>query len=90
MGNLLKAVTATGTIDANGQLHLNDPLPVSGPSRVHVILLITEDEREIEEAAWLRAAATNPTFDFLNEEEEVYTLADGKPFHDQPASPQLA
>ena len=34
-----------------------------------------------EETEWLRAATINPAFDFLKEpEEDIYTLADGKPF----------
>lgn len=38
---------------------------------------------EIDEQAWLQAAASNPVFDFLKDpEEDIYTLADGKPFND--------
>ena len=41
-------------------------------------------KHQIDETDWLRAAATNPAFAFLNDPaEDVYTLADGKPFHDQ-------
>ena len=41
-------------------------------------------ETGIDEKEWLQAAATNPAFDFLKEpEEDIYTLADGKPFYDQ-------
>ena len=65
------------------QLHLDTPLPIAGPTRVRVIILIPE-QTDIDEREWLRAAATNPAFDFLKEpEEDIYTLADGKPFHDQ-------
>ena len=39
---------------------------------------------EIDEQEWLRAAASNPSFDFLYDpDEDIYTLADGKPFNDQ-------
>jgi len=39
------------------------------------------EEAEKEEKEWLRAASVNPAFDFLNDlEENVYTVADGKPF----------
>ncbi len=39
------------------------------------------DQTDIDEREWLRAAATNPAFDFLKEpEEDIYTLANGKPF----------
>lgn len=38
---------------------------------------------EIDESEWLRSAASNPAFDFLEDpEEDIYTLADGKPFND--------
>jgi hypothetical protein len=39
---------------------------------------------DLDEKEWLQAAAINPAFDFLKDpEEDIYTLADGKPFHDQ-------
>jgi hypothetical protein len=38
---------------------------------------------ELEEYEWLKAVVRNPAFDFLKEpEEDIYTLADGEPFHD--------
>lgn len=38
---------------------------------------------EQEEYEWLKAAARSPAFDFLKDpQEDIYTLADGKPFHD--------
>ncbi|ACK70095.1 hypothetical protein PCC7424_1657 [Gloeothece citriformis PCC 7424] len=41
------------------------------------------DLSEDSEQEWLQAAANNPAFDFLNDpEEDIYTLAHGKPFHD--------
>ena len=78
-----KAIEMTGTIDAQRQLILDESLPVVGPMRVRVIILLSE-EADIDEMEWLRAAATNPAFDFLKEpEEDIYTLADGRPFDDQ-------
>ncbi|MGA9382421.1 MAG: tetratricopeptide repeat protein [Phormidium sp.] len=42
-----------------------------------------QDTEEIDEEEWLNAAANNPVFDFLKDpEEDIYTLADGKPFND--------
>jgi len=78
----MKAVEVTGTIDEKGRLHLDEPLSVAGPSRVRVILLFPEED--IDEREWLRAASQNPAFDFLkNPAEVIYTLSDGKPFHDE-------
>ncbi|MCT7950787.1 Z1 domain-containing protein [Ancylothrix sp. C2] len=42
-----------------------------------------DDSEEIDEQEWLHAAANNPVFAFLHDaEEDIYTLADGKPFND--------
>jgi hypothetical protein len=55
-------------------MHLDEPLPFMGPSRVRVLILVTE-EQEITEDEWLRAAASNAAFDFLqNPAEDIYTL----------------
>lgn len=79
---MMKALETTGTVDEERRLLLDEPLPIVGPSRVRVIILLTE-EADIDEKEWLQAAA-NPAFDFLKEsEEDIYTLADGKPFDDQ-------
>ncbi|HEX9870179.1 MAG TPA: hypothetical protein VGC99_16615 [Candidatus Tectomicrobia bacterium] len=83
MGLPLKAIEVGGTIDEQRRLQLDEPLPIVGPSRVRVIILIPE-ETDIDEKEWLQAAASNPAFDFLKEsEEDIYTLADGNPFDDK-------
>jgi N-methylhydantoinase B/oxoprolinase/acetone carboxylase alpha subunit len=43
------------------------------------------DDDEISEAEWLRAAARHPADMLDNPEEDVYTLADGKPYAPQPS-----
>lgn len=83
MGVATIAVETTGTIDAHRQLILDELLPVVGPTRVRVIIMLPE-EADIDEMEWLRAATVNPAFDFLREpEEDIYTLTDGRPFYDQ-------
>ena len=83
MNAALRAIEVAGTIDEQHQLHLDEQLPVSGPSRVRVIILVP-DQTDMDERKWLRAAASNPAFDFLKDpEEDLYTPADGKPFRDQ-------
>jgi len=78
-----KVIETTATINANRQLVLDEQLPVVGPTKVRVIILLPEDV-DIDEKEWLRSASVNPAFDFLKEQEEdIYTLVDGKPFHDQ-------
>jgi hypothetical protein len=77
-----KAIEITGTVDKMHRLLLDEPIPIAGPSKVRVIILLNE-EADIEESEWLRAATINPAFDFLKEQgEDIYTAADGKPFHD--------
>jgi hypothetical protein len=78
----LRAIDTTGTVDERRQLHLDEPLPLTASGKVRVIVLISEEDSEDRE--WLRAAATNPAFEFLGDpEEDVYTLDDGRPFGDQ-------
>lgn len=78
----INAIEVNGEIDRNGELHLDEALPVIGPSRVRVIVLI-ESSADIEEREWLRAATSNPDFEFLKDPaEDIYTLSDGKPFND--------
>lgn len=75
----MTAIEVTGTVTEQRQLQLDDLLPIPGPKRVRVIVLYSTTD-EWSETDWLEAAARNPAFDFLNDEEEdIYSLADGKP-----------
>lgn len=83
MESAMTAIEMTGTVDAQRQLQLDGALPVPGPIRVRVLVLYPLSET-CDEVEWLQAAARNPAFTSLgNPEEDIYTLADGKPFHDQ-------
>ncbi|MDI6769771.1 MAG: hypothetical protein QMD04_08855 [Anaerolineales bacterium] len=83
MDGTLTALELTGTIDEDRQLKLDAKLPIPGPMRVRVIVLYPPVD-EWDEEEWLRAAAQKPAFDSLREpEEDIYTLADGRPFHDE-------
>jgi hypothetical protein len=76
----MKAFETTGIIDEQHRLCLDSALPIAGPSRVRVIILINEED-DISELEWRRAAATNPAFDFIaHPEEDIYSPQDGKPF----------
>lgn len=75
-----QAIETTGIVDEEGHLHLDEPLPSSGPRAVRVILLL-DPEEDIDEQEWLHAASRNPAFDFLQApEEDIYTDEDGEPF----------
>ncbi|MBN1762760.1 MAG: hypothetical protein JW878_06770 [Methanomicrobia archaeon] len=82
MGIKTKAIGVLGTVDKKSQLHIDEPLPITGPTRVRVIVLFPcEQDRDIDEKEWLRAAAANPAFEFLKDEvEDIYRPTDGKPF----------
>jgi hypothetical protein len=78
---VMNAIETTGAVDAQHQLRLDEPLPIAGQSRVRVIVLVPE-EADTSEDVWAKAAATSPAFDFLRDAaEDIYTTADGKPFH---------
>ena len=79
----MNAIETTGIVDAQHPLRLDTPFPVPGQSRVRVIILAPETD-DISEGYWTKAAAASPAFDFLKDaSQDVYTTADGKPFHDQ-------
>lgn len=83
MESALTAIEATGTIDEERRLRLDESLPLSGPKRVRVIVLYPADEIS-DETEWLHAAARNPAFESLADpEEDIYSLDDGEPFLDQ-------
>ena len=83
MEGTMTAIEMTGTVDEHHQLQLDGLLPISGPRRVRVIVLYPLSD-EWDEMEWLRAAARNPAFDFLSDpKEDIYSLTDGKPFHDK-------
>lgn len=75
------ATEAAGTINADGQIQLGEPLPLDAAKRVRVIVLCVDDDAKINESDLLHPASTNTAFDFLNDEaEDIYTTEDGKPF----------
>src|SRR5437868_5927783 len=77
-----KAIELEGAIDQDHRLRLDAQLPGAGPGPVRVLVLIPESD-DIDEAEWLRAAASNEAFDFLKDPaEDIYSPTDGKPFHD--------
>lgn len=75
-----RAIETTGTVDREHRLVLNGPLPIAGPSRVKVTILLPDDA-DLDEKLWNEAARSNPAFEFLTDPaEDIYTAADGKPW----------
>ena len=74
--------TFEAIIDTKGTVHLREPLKLP-ISRKAIVTILEEDWQRPEELAWLQAASKNEVFDFLkDQEEDIYTDSDGKPFHD--------
>ena len=83
METTLTAIEMTGTVNEYHELHLDDILPIPGPKRVRVIVMYSAVD-ECDEKEWLHAASQSPAFDFLKDPgEDIYSLIDGKPFHDE-------
>jgi len=82
MSHLMLTVEATGTIEEGRRINLDQSLPDIGRRRVRLIVFLEEDT-DIDEQEWLRAASTNSAFAFLADEPNLYTLADGEPFRDE-------
>ncbi len=73
-----KSYEIAGIIDKDHHLIISEELPVMGPKKVKVIVLV-EDDNLGEGADFLRAAQAGGSFDFWNDpEEDVYTIKDGK------------
>jgi len=83
METQLTAIELTGTVNDDHQLKLDEVLPQSVPKHVRVIVLYSPVD-EWDEKKWLHAATLSTAFNYLKDpEEEIYTLSDGKPFHDK-------
>jgi len=77
---LARAIELAGTVDAQRQLHPEEPLPPVSPGPVRVIVLFPDGD-DTDEREWLRFLAANPAFDFLRDErEDIYGPDDGRPF----------
>ena len=83
METTLTAVEMTGTINEYHELQLDGVLPIPGPKRVRVIVMYSGADPS-DENQWLHAASQNPAFDFFKDPgEDIYTMIDGKPYHDE-------
>jgi hypothetical protein len=77
---MMKAIETTATLHNGNHLILDESISDTGSKKVRVIVLFAESD-EMNEQDWRTAAAHNAAFDFLNDAaEDIYTLADGRPF----------
>ena len=74
----MQAIHLAGRIDEDRKLVLEEEIPITGPRKVDILILLPDDD---DESGWLKAGARNPTFGFLHDSrEDIYTTQDGKPF----------
>ncbi|HCA59415.1 MAG TPA: hypothetical protein DEP46_15710 [Blastocatellia bacterium] len=78
---MVTAIETIGTIKGKHGLILDDSLPLGEKTRVRVIVFLDQNgDEDVDEKDWLRSAAENEAFEFLSDEDEdIYTLEDGKP-----------
>jgi hypothetical protein len=76
----MRSIEYAGTITAQGELKLDEPLPQNQPSRVRIIVLFPEtvESNNLTPDQWTQAVASNPSFAFLHDaEEDIYTVENG-------------
>jgi hypothetical protein len=76
----MRSIECAGTISAQGELQLDELLPLKQPSRVRIIVLFPEslESDDLTPDQWSKAVASNPSFTFLHDaEEDIYTLENG-------------
>ncbi len=76
----MRLIECAGTISAQGELQLDELLPLNQPSRVRIIVLFPEslESDDLTPEQWSNAVASNPSFAFLHDaEEDIYTLENG-------------
>jgi hypothetical protein len=79
----MKAIEIKSKTDSRGLLKIDCDLKKSN-SRVKVIILIENDQKEKdEEILWMQSISSNPSFNYLNDPaEDIYSITDGEPIDD--------
>lgn len=68
----------TGVVSKENELLIDVPLPFSVNSRVKIEISMDDDDEDID---FVAAFASDPANkDIFDDEEDIYTLEDGKPF----------
>ena len=60
-----------------GNLEINYPISAKN-TNVRVVVFI-DDEVDYDEQLWIKSINSNPSFDFLKDEQDTYSLNDGSP-----------
>lgn len=75
----MKAIEIKTHANQFGNLEINYPL-MKKNQNVRVLILLDEEN---EEELWMKSVSNNPAFDFLKDEEDIYTLNDGNSIEDE-------
>lgn len=75
----MKAIEIKTHTNQFGNLEINYPL-MKKNQNVRVSILLDEEN---EEELWMKSISNNPAFDFLKDEEDIYTLNDGNSIEDE-------
>ena len=70
----MRAIEVNTHTNQFGNLEMSYPLDLKNQN-VRVIILVNEEN---EQKLWMKGIASNPSFEFVNDEPEIYTLNDGK------------
>ena len=72
-----KTIETTGIVNNGKIIYLDIPLPFSNNSKVKVTVTDFDSEED-----WLESATKNPALKgIFSNDEDIYTLEDGKPFN---------
>lgn len=78
---MITSIETTATIGPKRHLVLDEDIPAQVSARVRVIVFIGE---ELPDNEWLKSAAANDAFRFLEDDgENIYSVEDGKPIDDE-------
>lgn len=81
MGQQARVIETEGIIK-NHHLVVDESLPIEEQQKVRVFVLY-DQEAEVSEKSWMKAAMKGGSFDFLSDEEEdIYSLEDGVPLNE--------
>jgi len=81
----MQTIETTGIINSDNILKIQQKIHKQFLNKSVRVLILFNDENEntdnIDEKLWLKSISENSAFDFLNNnEEDIYSLTDGKPF----------
>lgn len=79
----MKAIEVTGSVNEEGCVQIDQPLPAAKSTRFRGILLFPDSESSLDQE-WSSSAVQASVQDWLDDPaEDIYTLEDGEPVSDE-------